>query len=91
MYNGYHVFEGIAEEYGLNYHIIKARSKKRAFEIMTECMKKMHPSRFYYIRFVNLDNELIKPIIDRCKNTQECHCIDMIKSFNYIYVEDKEE
>ena len=56
---------------------------------MTECMKKIRPSMFYYVRFVKLDNELIKPIIDRCKDTQENHCIDLFS--NYTYVEDKEQ
>ena len=90
MYNGYHIFEGITDGYGLNYHIIKAKSKKRAFEIMTECMKKIRPSRFYYVRFVNLENKLIKNIIDRCKNEQESHCINETKP-SYIYIEDRKE
>ena len=90
MYNGYHVFEGLITGHSLDYYIIKARSKKRAFEIMTNCMKNLPPSRFYYIRFVHLDNELIKPIIDRCKEAQENNCIDLALK-DYTYVEDKEQ
>lgn len=90
MYNGYHIFEGIANEYGLNYHIIKARSKKRAFEIMTERMKKIRPSMFYYVRFFSLKNEPIKTVIDKCKDNQEGHYKDVIGP-SYVYIEDKVE